>query len=82
MARRLGYCGKSCIHPRQVVAANEAFMPRDAELAEARRLLEAWHEARAEGTGAFAFDGRMIDRPAILRAEAVVAACQAGRYRT
>lgn len=82
MARRLGYCGKSCIHPRQVAVANEIFMPHDAELAEARRLLEAWHKARAEGAGAFALDGKMIDRPAILRAEAVVAACRAGRYRT
>lgn len=82
MARRLGYRGKSCIHPRQVVVANEIFMPCDAELAEARRLLEAWHNARAEGIGAFALDGKMIDRPAILRAEAVVAACRAGRYRT
>jgi citrate lyase subunit beta/citryl-CoA lyase len=73
MARRLGYSGKSCIHPSQIPFANEIFSPSDEEIAYARRVLEAARQAEAGGMGAFMFEGRMIDSPAIRRAEAVVA---------
>jgi citrate lyase subunit beta/citryl-CoA lyase len=69
-SRALGFWGKSCIHPTQVPLANEAFHPRDEDVAEARRVLDA---ARAHATGAFMLDGRMIDAPFIRRAEAIVA---------
>lgn len=74
MARRLGYWGKSCIHPSQVALANEVFRPSDQEIAYAERVLEASRKAKTGGIGAFMVDGRMIDAPAIRRAEAVVAA--------
>lgn len=73
MALSLGYLGKSCIHPRQVALANEAFA-RTATIEEARRIVTAAGEAAATGRGAFMLDGRMIDRPAIAAAEAVLAA--------
>lgn len=72
-ARRLGYLGKSCIHPSQVALANEAFRPTDAEIAWALRVDEASREARGRGVGAFLVDGRMVDAPFIRRAETVVA---------
>lgn len=73
MARRLGYAGKSCIHPSQIALANEIFRPSEAEVAQARRVVDAAQEARARGDGAFALDGRMIDAPAVRRAEALLA---------
>jgi citrate lyase subunit beta/citryl-CoA lyase len=71
-ARRLGYVGKSCIHPTQVPLANAVFRPTAAEITAARRVVEAARGAEAHGVGAFLVDGRMIDGPFIERAEAVL----------
>ncbi|MBB5208303.1 HpcH/HpaI aldolase/citrate lyase family protein [Chiayiivirga flava] len=71
MARRLGYIGKTCVHPRQVPLANAAFAPSDAELAQARRIVDAAGRTQA---GAFVVDGRMVDLPFLKRAQALVAA--------
>ncbi|MEY2953684.1 MAG: hypothetical protein RLZZ401_1771 [Pseudomonadota bacterium] len=73
LARRLGYIGKSCIHPSQVPLANEAFRPTDAEIAHARRVVEAAADAQARGVGAYTVDGQMVDAPFVLRAHAVLA---------
>jgi len=73
-ARRLGFAGKSCVHPKQVALANEIFRVDELDLAEARRILASAREAAAIGHGAFLLDGRMIDAPAIKRAEALLAA--------
>ena len=62
-AARLGYVGKSCIHPSQVAMANEAFRPSDEAIAHALRILEAAREADAQGIGAYVVDGKMIDPP-------------------
>jgi len=72
-ARRLGYLGKSCIHPSQVALANAAFRPSDAEIAHSLRVVEAAREAAAKGIGAFTVNGRMVDGPFVRRAEAVLA---------
>lgn len=72
-ARRLGYLGKSCIHPSQVALANAAFCPSDAEIAHARRVLAGAREAQARGAGAWTVDGRMVDAPFVRRAEGVLA---------
>lgn len=77
LAHRLGYLGKSCIHPRQVPLANAAFQDSFTP-DEARRLLAVAEKAATRGEGAFAFEGRMIDRPAIERAKAVLASARAG----
>jgi len=76
MARRLGFAGKSCIHPRQVALANAAFAPREAELAIARRIVEAARLAEHAGRGAFVLDGKMIDLPFLKRAQAMLAAVE------
>lgn len=72
-ARRLGYAGKTCIHPSQVSAANAAFMPGAEEVSQAQRIVEAWRRAEAEGIGAIVVDGRMIDLPFARRAESILA---------
>lgn len=69
-AKRLGLGGKLCIHPRQVATVNAMFSPSEQEIAWARRVLDAAH--RSSGA-AVAVDGRMIDRPVILKAERIVA---------
>jgi citrate lyase subunit beta/citryl-CoA lyase len=68
-ARRLGFGGKLCIHPRQIATVNAAFAPSETEIAWARRVLEA---AQRSGGAAVAVDGRMVDRPVILKAERIV----------
>lgn len=73
MARRLGFIGKSCIHPRQVGLANAAFAPTEAELAAARRIVAAAQAAEAQARGVFVVDGRMIDAPFLERARALLA---------
>ena len=72
-ARRLGFSGKSCIHPSQVAIVNEAFLPRPEEVLRARRVLAAAAEAEARGVGAFVVEGRMVDAPFIAGARALVA---------
>ena len=72
LARRLGFLGKSCIHPSQVPLANAAFRPSDEEIAHAVRVVEAARDADARGVGAYVVDGKMVDPPFVRRAEAIV----------
>ncbi|SEH17802.1 citrate lyase subunit beta / citryl-CoA lyase [Natronorubrum sediminis] len=59
-AKRLGYDGKSAIHPAQTSVINDVFTPTRAELEAAERIVEAFEES--EG-GVVRVDGQMIDRP-------------------
>jgi citrate lyase subunit beta/citryl-CoA lyase len=68
-ARRLGFGAKLCIHPKQVAVVNRAFAPSDEEVAWAQRVIEA--AGRSQGA-AVALDGKMVDKPVILRAQAVL----------
>jgi citrate lyase subunit beta/citryl-CoA lyase len=72
-ARRLGFLGKSCIHPTQVPLANAVFRPTDAEIAHSLKVVEAAREAKAKGVGAFTVGGKMVDAPFIRRAEEILA---------
>jgi len=75
-ARRLGFIGKSCIHPTQVPLANAVFRPTESEISAALRVIEAARGAERNGVGAFLVDGRMIDIPFVKRAEAILAAAR------
>jgi citrate lyase subunit beta/citryl-CoA lyase len=69
LARSLGYRGKLCIHPFQVQIANEVFQPSEAELAEARLIVEAFErDGLARGRAAIPLGGKMIDTPIYWRA--------------
>jgi citrate lyase subunit beta/citryl-CoA lyase len=68
-ARRLGFGGKLCIHPKQVPHVNGCFLPTEEEISWARRVLEV---AAAASGGAAADRGHMVDRPVILRAERIM----------
>jgi citrate lyase subunit beta/citryl-CoA lyase len=73
LARRLGYLGKSCIHPSQVRLANDVFRPTDEEINHAVKVVQAAAEADARGLGAYVVDGKMIDGPFVRRAQGIVA---------
>jgi citrate lyase subunit beta/citryl-CoA lyase len=72
-ARKLGYLGKSAIHPSQVPIINAAFRPSDEEIAHSLRVVAAARDAQAKGVGAWMVDGKMVDAPFVVRAEAIVA---------
>ncbi len=71
--RANGSEGGMAIHPAQVPILNAAFTPGDDEIADARGLLAAFDESLAEGRGAVAYKGKMIDKPIVDRAARIVA---------
>jgi citrate lyase subunit beta/citryl-CoA lyase len=73
-ARDSGFDGKWAIHPAQVEPLNERFTPTEAEIADARAIVEALQAAERDGgQGATALDGRMLDEPVRLMAHRVLA---------
>ena len=71
-ARRLGFAGGFCIHPRQVSILNAAFSPSEVEVGEARALLAAYEAGTRAGKGAISHNGRMVDQPVVDRARALL----------
>jgi citrate lyase subunit beta / citryl-CoA lyase len=69
-ARRLGFAGKSCIHPAQVAPVNAAFAPTAAEIEWAGGVVAAYDEAG--DAGVVMLDGEMIDLPVVLRARRIL----------
>ena len=74
-AKRMGFGGKLCIHPKQVGIVKSAFMPSEQEVAWAQRVIEA---DKASKGAAVKLDGRMIDRPVVLLAQRTLTI--AGKY--
>jgi citrate lyase subunit beta/citryl-CoA lyase len=72
-SRALGFGCAACIHPAQVAVVNEEYGPAPAEVERARRLIAAFDVALAEGKGAVAFEGAMIDLPVVERARRLLA---------
>ena len=66
--RAFGFGAKLCIHPKQVAAIAAAMRPTAAEIDWATRVLAA----AAQGRGAVQVDGRMVDRPVLLKAQAIL----------
>ena len=69
----LGMVGKWAIHPKQIGLANEVFTPSDEAVAEAREILAAMEQAKANGEGATVYKGRLVDIASIKQAEVIVA---------
>ncbi|MEU6344917.1 CoA ester lyase [Streptomyces sp. NPDC046977] len=59
--RQFGFDGKTLIHPKQVEVCNRVFAPSEEETHKARRIIEAFEAAAAEGRGVVTVDGRMIE---------------------
>lgn len=79
-ARRLGYTGKTVIHPAQIAPVHRVLAPAADEIAKARRIVDAFEQAEAAGSGIVVVDGAMVDRPVAVRAQRVLA--RAGRAET
>jgi citrate lyase subunit beta/citryl-CoA lyase len=72
-ARRLGFLGRSCVHPRQLAIVHAAFTPSAAEVARARALVETWERASAAGAGAaLATGGELVDPAVVRRAQKIL----------
>lgn len=72
-ARRYGFGGRLCIHPRQIAPTHRGFAPAMEERIWAQRVIEA---AEASAGSATVLDGKMIDAPVIQRARLVLAAAR------
>jgi citrate lyase subunit beta/citryl-CoA lyase len=68
-ARNMGFSGKLAIHPNQISIINETFSPSEAEVREARHIVEVMSEAP---TGVFTVDGRMVDEAIVRRARSIL----------
>lgn len=77
VAADMGFTGKMTIHPGQVDTVNAAFTPSEAEVADARELIEAFEANRREGRMAFSFRGEMVDVPHLERAKRILATAEA-----
>ena len=72
-AKSLGFSGKAAISPRHVDVINQVFSPTQAEIDYAYEVMDAIALAKAQGKGAIALRGKMIDAPIVARAERTIA---------
>ena len=71
--RRLGFDGKTLIHPRQIATANQVFGISDSALGRAEAILAAWEAAEQSGQGVTVVDGRLVEQLHVDEARRVVA---------
>ncbi|WP_042274783.1 aldolase/citrate lyase family protein [[Clostridium] dakarense] len=72
LIKRMGFGGKSLIHPRQVELIHDVFTPSEKEIAKAQKIVDATKEALEQNLGVFTVDGKMVDKPIIERAQRVL----------
>lgn len=70
--KTLGFDGKSIINPRQIEVVNDVFTPKEKEIDKALTIIAAMKEAEAKGSGVIAVNGKMVDRPVVIRAERTI----------
>ena len=69
LIRQLGFDGKSVINPRQIPPLHMVFVPTERDIMKAIRIVEASEEAAKRGSGVVSLNGKMIDKPVVLRAQ-------------
>ena len=72
LIKTLGFDGKSIINPRQIEIVNEVFTPSEKAIEKSKVILAAIKEAEQRGSGVIAVNGKMIDRPVVLRAQRTI----------
>ena len=77
LAKGLGFTGKASISPRHVEVINQVFSPTQKEIAYAYEVMDAIRQAKAQGKGAIALHGKMIDAPIVTRARQTIAMAEA-----
>lgn len=69
---KMGFDGKSIINPRQIDIVNEVFTPSQKAIDKAMAVVGAIKEAEKRGSGVIALNGKMVDRPVVLRAQRTI----------
>lgn len=72
LIHQLGFDGKSIINPRQIEIINEVFTPTQKAIDKALAVIAAIKEAERKGSGVIAVNGKMVDRPVVIRAQRVI----------
>ncbi len=67
--KALGFDGKSIINPRQIEVVNEVFAPKAKDIEKAKLILAAIKEAEQKGSGVVSLNGKMVDKPVVMRAQ-------------
>jgi len=75
--RDMGFDGKTLIHPAQIAIANEIFAPSAGEIDLARRQIDAYRQAEAEGKGVAVVDGKIVEKLHVVAAERTLAKADA-----
>lgn len=70
--KTLGFDGKSIINPRQIEVVNEVFAPTQKAIDKALAIVAAIKEAEKKGSGVIAVNGKMVDRPVVIRAQRTI----------
>lgn len=81
LIKDLGFDGKSVINPRQIAPVVSAFTPTDQEIENAENVVNALKEAESKGLGVISLNGKMIDRPIVLRAQRTLKLAEAAGIR-
>ncbi len=80
--KTLGFDGKSIINPRQIEVVNEVLTPTEKDIEKAKAIVAAIKEAEKKGLGVIALNGKMIDRPVVIRAERTITLAKAAGLLT
>ena len=72
LIKALGFDGKSIINPRQIEIINEVFAPKQKDIDKALTILDAIKEAEKKGSGVIAVNGKMVDKPVVIRAQRTI----------
>jgi citrate lyase subunit beta / citryl-CoA lyase len=72
-AMQMGFQGKLCIHPSQISISNQVFTPTEAQIIEAKKHIEAFNIAEAEGSASIQVGGYFLDYPIVEKAERILA---------
>ena len=74
IAKKLGYSGKSIIHPAQIEPVHKVFVPTESQINWATKVVKALQEPmeKGQGLGAIKLEGKMIDAVHYKQAKAIL----------
>ena len=72
LSRRLGYDGRTCVHPGQVGPAREIYSISEAQKTYYKKVVAKFDEALKDGAASIKVDGKMVDNAMYVQAKAVL----------
>lgn len=79
LSARLGYVGRTVIHPKQIAPVRAAYAVPAEEIAGYRKMIVAFEAAEKSGVAAIAVDGKLVDYAMYQRAKRVLALAELAR---